>query len=172
MGAEKIWSAAASKTRSAMREHGSLRRWLSRLNGMIFLLLLAITTEGLAQATTDAAIDSVGELIKVYPAFLDRSENNDLILKDGTRMRIDDGKSGKSFELLLDDPDIKDMFVMKYPLGEKGVHPKSTPIPGVSDIPPCLERCMATAGQTISWRTRGPFDGCPPRTVKILSSRT
>jgi hypothetical protein len=159
MGAEKIWSAAASKTRSAMREHRSLRRWLSRLNGMIFLLLLAITTEGLAQATTDAAIDSVGELIKAYPAFLDRSENNDLIWKDGTRMRIDDGKSGKSFELLLDDPDIKDMFVMNYPLGEKGVPPEINSDPGRVRYSPLFRKMygncrtdnfMANAG-TVRW---------------------
>ena len=35
-------------------------------------------------------------------------------------MRIDDGKGAKAYDAMLDDPDIKDMCSMKYPLGEKG----------------------------------------------------
>ena len=34
-------------------------------------------------------------------------------------MRIDDGKGAKAFAAMLDDPDIKDMFLMKYPVGEQ-----------------------------------------------------
>ena len=45
-------------------------------------------------------------------------------------MRIDDGKGAKSFEALLDDPDIKDMFSMKYPLGEQGLAPEVNFDPG------------------------------------------
>jgi hypothetical protein len=48
----------------------------------------------------------VAALIKAYPEFLDRIEGNDLVWKDGTRMRIDDGKGPKPFEAMLNDPDI------------------------------------------------------------------
>ena len=36
-------------------------------------------------------------LVQAYPDFLDRIEGNDLVWKDGTRMRIDDGKGAKAF---------------------------------------------------------------------------
>jgi D-alanyl-D-alanine carboxypeptidase len=103
---------------------------LSRLSGITFLLLLAITTEGWPQPTIEPTTDYKGDLINAYPKFLDRIENNELIWKDGTRMPIDDGKGGKSLELLLDEPDIKDMFVMRYPLGEKGIAPEINSDPG------------------------------------------
>jgi hypothetical protein len=72
----------------------------------------------------------VAALIKAYPDFLDRIEGNDLVWKDGTRMRIDDGKGPKPFEAMLNDPDIKDMFAMTYPAGDKGLAPDVNFDPG------------------------------------------
>ena len=76
-------------------------------------------------------------LLKAYPDFLDRIEGNDLVWKDGTRMRIDGGKgdtkgdkSTRPFEAMLDDPDIKDMFAFDYPVGEKGLAPDVNFDPG------------------------------------------
>src|SRR5262249_60820311 len=69
-------------------------------------------------------------LIKAYPDFIDRIEDNSLVWKDGTRMRIDDGKGAKAFDAMLDDPDIKDMFLMKYPVGEQGLAPNVNFDPG------------------------------------------
>jgi hypothetical protein len=69
-------------------------------------------------------------LVKAYPHFIDRIEDNDLVWKDGTRMRIDDGKGAKAFDAMLDDPDVKDMFVMKYPVGEQGLAPAVNFDPG------------------------------------------
>jgi len=45
-------------------------------------------------------------------------------------MRIDDGKGAKAFDAMLDDPDIKDMFLMKYPVGEQGLAPDVNFDPG------------------------------------------
>src|SRR5262245_57445704 len=84
--------------------------------------LLAIAPD-LAQAGSSSPTGAVTALIKAYPDFLDRIEQNDLVWKDGTRMRIDDGKGAKTFDALLDDPDIKDMFLMQYPLGRHGLAP-------------------------------------------------
>src|SRR6478672_13379887 len=72
-------------------------------------------------------------LLRAYPDFLDRIEGNDLVWKDGTRMRIDGGKGTKGtrpFEAMLDDPDIKDMFAFDYPVGEKGLAPDVNVDPG------------------------------------------
>jgi hypothetical protein len=132
---------------------------LSGLTRMSLFLLLAINTQALAQPTANAAIGAVGELIKAYPEFMDRVENNDLIWKDGTRMRIDDGKGPKSLELLLDEPDIKDMFVMKYPLGEKGIPPEINFDPGRIRYSPlfrkmygdCRTDNIMTNAATVRW---------------------
>src|SRR6516162_11144421 len=69
-------------------------------------------------------------LIKAYPNFLDRIDGNDLVWKDGTRMVINDGKGPKPFEAMLNDPDIKDMFAMAYPVGDTGLAPNVDFDPG------------------------------------------
>ena len=99
---------------------------------MRFASFVLITALGIAQA---AALDetqssAVAALVKAYPDFLEKIEGNDLVWKDGTRQRIDDGKAGKTFEAMLDDPDIKDMFAMTYPAGDKGLAPAVNFDPG------------------------------------------
>jgi D-alanyl-D-alanine carboxypeptidase len=66
---------------------------------------------------------TVEDLVRAYPAYLDRIEGNDLVWRDGTRMQIDDGKGGKDFKTLLAHPDIKDMFALQYRPGP----PKGSP---------------------------------------------
>jgi hypothetical protein len=97
---------------------------------LAFLLVLSASAVGLAQPATRSLTDAAGALIKAYPDFLDRIEQNDLVWRDGTRMRIDDGEGAKTFDALLDHPDIKDMFLMKYPLGEQNLAPEVNFDPG------------------------------------------
>ncbi len=65
---------------------------------------------------TDIVCAECEKLIKVYPDFISSIENNYLIWKDGTKMFFDDGKK-KSFEQLIDKPDIQDMFFFTYSTG-------------------------------------------------------
>jgi D-alanyl-D-alanine carboxypeptidase len=102
-----------------------------RLRDLLGLVLVVTAPAvGLAQSATNSSTEAATALLKAYPGFLDRIEQNDLVWKDGTRMRIDDGKGAKTFDALLDDPDIKDMFLMKYPLGERGLAPAVNFDPG------------------------------------------
>jgi len=87
----------------------------------LLALLLTATTPAVSAAQSSSPAEAAMALLRAYPDLLDRIEENDLVWKDGTRMRIDDGKGAKIFDALLDDPDIKDMFLMKYPLGEQGL---------------------------------------------------
>src|SRR5919197_6158796 len=77
---------------------------MPRRNVVAFVLMLAAPAAGFAQAGPGSRADAAATLIRAYPDFLDRSEENDLVWKDGTRMRIDDGKGAKTFDALLDDP--------------------------------------------------------------------
>ena len=87
---------------------------------MITGLVLGIAQAGALEAPRAAALAT---LVKAYPDFLDRIDGNDLVWKDGTRQRIDDGKPAKTFEAMLDEPDIKDMFAMTYPAGTRASRP-------------------------------------------------
>ena len=77
---------------------------------------VALVALGLLAAPTraDPALDA---LVAAYPDHLAGHDGNELIWKDGTRMPISDGRSGKSFDELLNNPDIRDQFAIPYPLG-------------------------------------------------------
>jgi hypothetical protein len=96
------------------------------------LVLLAVLWAGMFRAAYgDGPLgDALARLVKAYPDFIDRIEGNELVWKDGTRMRIDDGRGPKAFEEMLDRSDIKDMFVMTYPPGDKGLAPDVNFDPG------------------------------------------
>ena len=68
-------------------------------------------------------IDSYGEYIAGYA-------NNHIILKDGTKLLWDDGIKNKSPKLLLDKPDIEDMFNQKYNVGIRKISPAVNFDPG------------------------------------------
>lgn len=71
-----------------------------------------LTVAGAAQA--DPALDA---LVAAYPDHLASHDGATLVWKDGTRMPVSDGRTGKSFEQMLDEPDIDDQFAIPYPLG-------------------------------------------------------
>ena len=57
------------------------------------------------------------DLVHAYPDALKTCSGNTLIWRDGTKMRYDDGKRNKSFDELLNHPDLEDMFHYRYPKG-------------------------------------------------------
>jgi len=97
---------------------------------LLFAAVLATLRADFAQGEAGSPAASSIALVKAYPDFIDRIEDNDVVWKDGTRMRIDDGKGAKAFAAMLDDPDIKDMFLIKYPVGKQGLAPDVNFDPG------------------------------------------
>src|SRR6185503_16913967 len=93
-------------------------RWLA----VASLLLVAA-----APAEADEALDA---LVAAYPNHLAGYDATDLIFKDGTRMRISDSRKNKTFDELLDNPDIKDQFAIPYPLGTGVRRPAVNEDPG------------------------------------------
>jgi hypothetical protein len=57
-------------------------------------------------------------------------DGNDLVLTDGTRLPISDGRTDKTFEELLNEPDIGDMFAFDYPAGAPAKAPALNFDPG------------------------------------------
>jgi len=57
----------------------------------------------------------LARLAEAYPDTVAGFDDTALVLKDGSRLPLSDGDSGKSFDTLLDRPDIGDMFAFAYP---------------------------------------------------------
>ena len=74
----------------------------------------AVVWLGFVPARADPALDA---LVAAYPDVIASYDQTDLIWKDGSRMPISDGRADKTFDELLDKPDIKDQFAIPYPLG-------------------------------------------------------
>jgi hypothetical protein len=92
-------------------------------------LVMAVVVCAVWSSSTraDPALDA---LVAAYPDHLAAAEGNDLVWKDGTRMPISDGRSNKTFDQLLDTPDIKDQFAFPYPLGPEFKPPALNEDPG------------------------------------------
>lgn len=62
-------------------------------------------------------------LVNAYPDWISRHDSEFLFLKDGTKYAISDKRTNKTFEELLETPDIDDMFFVPYPAGTKPQQP-------------------------------------------------
>ena len=104
----------------------------ARIGGLCQILVLTLITlssppGALAETPSAAAVD---RLIAAYPAQLERTEGNELVWRDGTRMPLDDGKPDKPFEEWLEHPDVEDMLVPPYPAGATATPPAHNFDPG------------------------------------------
>lgn len=97
------------------------------MSGVKFCLALLVSGLATSAACADPMLDA---LVAAYPDHLARYDDKDLIWKDGTHMPIADGRASKSFDQLLDSPDIKDQFALRYPLGPEVKPPAVNEDPG------------------------------------------
>ena len=85
---------------------------MSRFALVSVALACSVTGDAFAKDSGTA-----GALIAAYPDALERVDGADLVWRDGTRMRIDDGAGPKSAAARLAGPDLKDMLIEPYPAG-------------------------------------------------------
>jgi hypothetical protein len=69
-------------------------------------------------------------LINSYPKWISRREGNLLIMQSGEQFPISDGRENKTFDELLEHPDIDDMFYLPYPAGSELKQPPKNFDPG------------------------------------------
>jgi Sigma-70 factor, region 1.1 len=70
------------------------------------------------------------KLAQFYPATISRHDDEFLYLKDGTKFPISDHRTDKTFQELLEKPDIADMFYAPYPMGNVPKQPDKNMDPG------------------------------------------
>jgi hypothetical protein len=111
------------------------------LSRAVALFALFLTIAGLAHAgPVERRTAAMAALVNAYPDVLDRVDGNDLVWRDGARMKIDDGRGAKTLDEMLDEADIKDMFGMTYPLGGMGMPPDVDLDPGRVRSKPLFEK--------------------------------
>lgn len=103
------------------------------------LLTAAVLAAGPAEATNKAGgyganpknlEQHLKRLITAYPGVVKGYDAEALILTNGSRLALSDGRSDKSFDELLDDPDVGDMFAFVYPSGREPSPPARNVDPG------------------------------------------
>ena len=81
-------------------------------------------------AAPDTIKDHLDRLVRSYPDQIAGHDNEFLVLKNGLKFRISDGRTNKTFRELLEGPDIDDMFYSTYPVGTEPKQPAANADPG------------------------------------------
>jgi hypothetical protein len=103
--------------------------------------------------------ESLDRLVRAYPDKIRAHDNEFLILRNGVKLQISDGRTNKTFEELLEEPDIDDMFYARYPLGAEPAQPARNIDPGRVRFEPlfvamygdCSKNEVAKNLRTIRW---------------------
>jgi hypothetical protein len=103
--------------------------------------------------------ESMDRLVRAYPDKIRGHDNDFLILRNGVKFQISDGRTDKTFEKLLEEPDIDDMFYSRYPLGTEPGQPAINVDPGRVRFEPlfvamygdCNKNEVAKNLRTIPW---------------------
>ena len=74
--------------------------------------------------------DHLDRLVRSYPDQIAGHDTEFLVLKNGLKFRISDGRANKTFRELLESPDIDDMFYSTYPVGTEPKQPAANADPG------------------------------------------
>ncbi len=99
------------------------------------------------------------KLVKSYPDWIQGHDNESLIMKTGVKFAISDHKTSKSFDGLVEHPDIDDMFFVPYPAGTEPKQPPKNFDPGRVRFEPlfvamygdCRKKEVASKLRTIEW---------------------
>ncbi|HWD89059.1 MAG TPA: M15 family metallopeptidase [Mucilaginibacter sp.] len=79
------------------------------------------------------------KLLKYYPHAIAGFSNNYILFNDGSKVLWDDGTKNKSYQWLLNDPDLKDMFSQQYQTGQLKEPPTKNFDPGRIRYEPFFE---------------------------------
>ena len=110
-------------------------------------------------AATSSLKEDLDRLVAAYPDTVAGHDNMFLTLKNGTRFRISDGRTDKTFQELLESPDIDDMFYARYPAGAEPKQPDVNSDPGRVRFAPlfaamygdCSKNEVAQNLRTVKW---------------------
>jgi len=100
------------------------------LAAVIMSVVAGLSPAEAGGASTAAATTPLSHLVAAYPDALAAIDGDWLVWRDGTRMRLNDGRPAKPFKAWLEDPDIEDMMRLAYPAGAGPLVPAPESDPG------------------------------------------
>jgi hypothetical protein len=106
--------------------------------------------------------DHLSRLVQAYPDWIKEFDDRYLIMKDGRKFAISDTSTDKTFNELLAQPDIDDMFYAGYPAGSTPRQPEENNDPGRVRFEPlfvamygdCNKHRLLGRFRTIHWLPR------------------
>jgi D-alanyl-D-alanine carboxypeptidase-like protein len=113
----------------------NIRRKLARRIGAACALALlslgvrATAGDGYGAPSPDLKLH-LDRLVRAYPDWITGADDRFVHLKNGGKFPISDGRTDKSFDELLEHPDIDDMFYVPYPAGSAPAAPAKNIDPG------------------------------------------
>jgi len=122
---------------------------------VLFFLFLSIKSNA---DKVDTIPPGAKKLMQCYPDIIYGYANNHILFKDGSKLLWDDGIKNKSYQNLLDEPDMKDMFSQKYKMGQLKERPTKNFDPGRIRYEPFFEKIYGSTKSeveknlvTITW---------------------
>jgi D-alanyl-D-alanine carboxypeptidase len=102
---------------------------------------------------------SLEKLARSYPDWIAAVDDDTVVLKNGTRLPVSDHRADKTFDELIEQPDIDDMFYVPYPAGRAPAPPPKDADPGRVRFAPlfiamygdCRKNEVAPKLKTIDW---------------------
>jgi D-alanyl-D-alanine carboxypeptidase len=99
------------------------------------------------------------KLVRAYPDWIASSDGEYVVLKSGARFAVSDHRTDKTFEELIEHPDIDDMFYVPYPAGSEPKQPPKNFDPGRVRYEPlfvamygdCKKNEVSRKLKTIAW---------------------
>jgi hypothetical protein len=134
-----------------------------RVSAILGVFLFTSLTSGIADELYGAAPRNIStyldKLVNAYPVWIASRTNEQLIMKNGTKFSISDHRTDKSFNELLEHPDIDDMFYVPYSAGALPKPPPKNFDPGRVRFEPlftamygdCRHNEVTTKLRTIEW---------------------
>jgi hypothetical protein len=149
---------------------GEIQREVKRMTAAACALVLGTAVLATAAAhaqnsygapPADIAV-RLAALPRAYPDTIAGIEGDVLVLRNGARLRTSDGRTDKSFDELLEHPDIDDMFYAAYPAGAVPHQPAKNFDPGRVRFEPlfvamygdCRKNEVARRMRAVAWLPR------------------
>jgi hypothetical protein len=107
--------------------------------------------------------DSLTRLIESYPDWIAGFDDEFLSLKNGMKFAISDRRTDKSFDELLEKPDIDDMFYAPYPAGSAPRQPAKNVDPGRVRFEPLFAAMYGDCNKNEVVRKLRTIDWLPQR---------
>lgn len=117
------------------------------LAGLVVLALSRAASASDLGAEPPDLSSTLDRLVETYPETIAGHDGEALLLADGTRLPLSDGRVDKSFEEMLNRPDIGDMFAFAYPAGEEATAPSVDFDPGRIRVEPLFRALYGDCGK-------------------------